>query len=81
MFYVSKIENLSIDILNKNKKLTIEKKKFNKLFILSFCITVHKSQGATFNEKCVIHEWHKFDKRLKYVAMSRSSNINNIIIN
>ena len=81
MFFVSKIGKDTIEIFNQNKKLSIEKSKFNKLFLLSFCITVHKSQGATFNEKYVIHEWHKFDKRLKYVAMSRSSNINNIIIN
>ena len=81
MFFVSKIGKDTIEIFNTNKNLSIEKNKFNKLFLLSFCITVHKSQGATFNEKYVIHEWRKFDKRLKYVAMSRSSNINNIIIN
>jgi hypothetical protein len=55
-------------------------KKLNKYFNLAFCITTHKSQGATFDETYTIHEWEKMGKPLKYVALSRATNINNITI-
>ena len=51
---------------------------FQKLFYVAFCITVHKSQGQTFNHPYTIHEFDKFDWRLRYVALSRSTDIKNI---
>ena len=50
------------------------------MFYVAYCITVHKSQGSTFRHEYTIHEFEKFDNRLKYVALSRSSNIKNINI-
>ena len=47
---------------------------FSKMFYLSFCITCHKSQGATFDRQYTIHEFNRFDNRLKYVALSRATN-------
>ncbi len=46
---------------------------FQALFYLAFCITVHKSQGCTFNYPYTINEWNLFDWRLKYVALSRAT--------
>jgi hypothetical protein len=42
--------------------------------------TIHKSQGASFNNKYTIHEWNRLDRRLKYVALSRATNENNVKI-
>ena len=53
---------------------------FQRLFYVAYCITIHKSQGTTFDFPYTIHEWsHKrFDARLKYVALSRATNLENI---
>ena len=56
-----------------NENVTIPMGEFQKLFYLAFCITVHKSQGCTFNHPYSIHEWSLFDERLKYVALSRAT--------
>ena len=53
---------------------------FTKIFNIAYCITVHKSQGATFDEAYTIHEFNQFDERLKYVALSRATDINLINI-
>ena len=55
------------------KEIKINLNDFQKLFYVAFCITVHKSQGATFNHPYTIHQWNLFDKRLKYVALSRAT--------
>ena len=53
---------------------------FSRLFHVAFCITIHKAQGQTFTESYTIHEWNKLDRRLKYVALSRGTCIENINI-
>ena len=63
-----------------NNKLEIPIDKFQKFFYVAYCITTHKSQGSTFNHGYTIHEYDKFDSRLKYVALSRSTDIKNINI-
>jgi ATP-dependent exoDNAse (exonuclease V) alpha subunit len=80
MFKCHEIKKDTIIIKNEFKLLEIKKEKFNKLFDLAFCVTIHKSQGMTLNDKYVIYEWEKLDKRLRYVAISRATNINNISI-
>lgn len=81
-FICNRIENDNIVVVNclTNKCIDIPKRQFNKLFHLAFCITIHKSQGATYHEKYTIHEWNKSYYTLRYVAMSRATNIENIII-
>jgi len=54
--------------------------KLKQYFHLAFAITTHKSQGATFDKPYTIHEWDKMDKTLRYVALSRATDINNISI-
>ena len=49
-----------------------------KHFDLAYCITVHVSQGSTYNFEYSIYEYQLFDKKLMYVAMSRSTQKNNI---
>ena len=62
-----------IIIEGEEKEIEIPRKQFNRLFVVAFCITIHKSQGASFTEPYVIHEWNIMDSCLKYVAYSRSS--------
>jgi hypothetical protein len=63
-----------------DRKLDIPFDDFQKMFYPAYCITIHKSQGCTFDHPYTIHEWdHQlFDERLKYVALSRSTSVSNI---
>jgi ATP-dependent exoDNAse (exonuclease V) alpha subunit len=64
-----------------NEIHTVDASRFNYLFYVSFCITIHASQGATFNTPYTIYDWSLLNDCLKYVALSRSTDIKNIIIN
>ena len=66
---------------DEEKEIEIPRKQFNRLFVVAFCITIHKSQGATFDKPFVIHEWNLMDSCLKYVSYSRSSSNEFIHIN
>jgi hypothetical protein len=79
-FICNKINDLTIEVSNGLKSLTIEKKIFSKLFLLGFCITTHKSQGMSLDEKYCIHEFDRFYKKLKYVALSRATKYEHINI-
>jgi hypothetical protein len=50
-------------------------KEFRTHFLPAFCITIHKSQGETYNFPYTIHEWShpRMTYRMKYVAMSRAT--------
>ena len=67
--------------------------KFQHLFYVAYAITMYKSQGSTFDfyknslgvkvdYEYTIHEFThpRFDERLKYVSLSRSSSLKNINI-
>jgi ATP-dependent exoDNAse (exonuclease V) alpha subunit len=58
-----------------DKKQEIKFEDFQKLFYVAYCITVHKSQGQSFNHPYTIHEFERFDDRMKYVALSRATDI------
>ena len=81
MFTIKSIYQDKIEISNENKTIEISSKDFQFLFYVAYCITIHKSQGSTFDFDYTIHEWHKLDKTLKYVALSRATkkNLINII--
>ena len=57
---------------------SIPTKLFTIYFNPAFCVTVHSSQGMTIKEDYTIHEFNKFDARLKYVAISRAQNVNQL---
>ena len=81
-FTIDELTDEDVIISNEMKsRLAIPVGDFIKTFNLAFCITIHKSQGATFNQKYTIYEWSdRMTNKLKYVAISRSSDINNIQI-
>ena len=83
LFKVHKIDDKNFTIINSsNEKIEIEIKDFHKNFYPGFCITVYASQGETYKDKYTIYDWNfeHFCNKAKYVAMSRSSDINNIQI-
>ena len=76
---IKKTEDVII-VVDDDKEQEVPIKEFVKMFNVAFCITCHKSQGATFDEPYTIHEFEMFDNRLKYVALSRATDINLINI-
>jgi hypothetical protein len=73
-FTITDIKNNNISFKNDEKLFTIASKDFQKMFRPAYCITIHCSQGETYNEEYTIHDWKKLDRKLKYVALSRASN-------
>ena len=60
--------------------LDIPFKEFQKLFYPAYCNTVHSSQGSTFKHKFTIHEWSRYCDRMKYVALTRATCVDNICV-
>ena len=80
-FDIIDINNDTFKIKVHDTPIEIETKEFSNLFNIAFCMTIHKSQGQTFTYDYQIYEWEKLDNRLKYVALSRATKINNIHLN
>ena len=80
-FIIKHISKDTITVVDdEGKKVKVSHDDFMKNFIVAFCITVHCSQGSTFDHEYTVHEWNKFDERLKYVALSRSTDKDHINI-
>jgi len=81
-FTINSITQEAMIINDDFRELEIKTTDFHKYFYLGFCITVHSSQGETFNEPYTIHDWNfiYFCNRAKYVALSRATDIKNIQI-
>lgn len=77
-FIIKKINVGKCIVNDGGEDIEIETKDFNRYFHVAFALTVHKSQGSTFDTEYTIHEWDKFDNRMKYIAISRATTINNI---
>jgi hypothetical protein len=45
---------------------------FIKTFLMSYCTTVHKSQGETIMEDYTIWDWKAMSTKLRYTALSRA---------
>lgn len=81
LFTITDVTDENITITNEIKSsIVIPAKRFHRLFSLAFCITIHKSQGATFDGRYTIYEWDKLDSKLKYVALSRATDEKNVQI-
>ena len=81
MYTIKTIDDECITVTTEeDKEIEIPINLFQKFFYIAYCITVAKSQGSTFKHGYTIHEFNRFDNRLKYVALSRSSDIKHINI-
>ena len=70
--------NETIITFNEEKEIEIYIKDFQNIFYVAYCITIHSSQGETFNEDYTIYDWEKLDIHLRYVALTRATDIKNI---
>ena len=79
-FKIKEIQYAKENILIEDDEfsLDIPFDRFQKLFYVAYAITIHRSQGETYDHDYTIHEWDKLDKRLKYVALSRTTKLENI---
>jgi ATP-dependent exoDNAse (exonuclease V) alpha subunit len=51
---------------------------FNKYFLINYCSTTHKAQGETITENYTIYDWSFMCEKIKYTAMSRAKNCDQI---
>jgi ATP-dependent exoDNAse (exonuclease V) alpha subunit len=74
-FIVNKVTHDMVYFKNDEKDLKISLDKFQEYFYPAYCITIHKSQGQSYNFPYTIHEFNRLDKRLKYVSLTRATDI------
>ncbi len=81
-YIIKEINDEKMIITYDDVDLEFQVEDFHKYFYVAFCITIHSSQGETFDEPYTIYDWEHsyFDRRAKYVALSRGTNYNNIQI-
>ena len=81
-FIITQFDNdfISIKSTIDDRILDIDTKKFNKIFLPAYAITIYSSQGCTINEPYTIHEFEKLNRRARFVALSRSSKMEYINI-
>lgn len=81
-FIITEIDENTVIMKENEREIKLKLKDFHKFFYLGFCITIHASQGDTFDSKYSIYDWNFifFCNRAKYVAMSRATNIRHIQI-
>ena len=72
-FIVQRVAADIIILTDGQATMEIQTTDFTRLFNLAYCITIHGVQGETFDHPYTIYEMEKFDARLKYVAISRST--------
>ena len=57
-FMVTKLDKFNnIIISNEGKKLKLSIKEFGEMMYPAYCITIHCSQGQSYNDSYTIHEW------------------------
>ena len=56
-----------------NKEMIIKADQFQYLFRIGYAFTTHSSQGLSIDKPYTIHEFNRMSKKLKYVALSRST--------
>ena len=56
------------------KELKLSVKEFREMMYPAYCITIHCSQGQSYDDSYTIHEWWRLTDKLKYVALTRATN-------
>ena len=58
----------------------VENSTFQRYFRVGYAGTCHSNQGLTIKKHYLIHQWNRYNDNMKYVALSRSTDYNNINI-
>ena len=53
---------------------------FQRRFRVAFAATCHSSQGLSIKEPYLIHQWNLYTNKMRYVALSRATEYENINI-
>ena len=75
MFTVKEFDNEKNEVIitdDLNEK-TIPFDQMSRLFYPAYCVTCHRYQGSTIDKPFSIYEWQKMDKKLRYTAVTRST--------
>jgi hypothetical protein len=78
--YDSQIISITDDVQVDRQPIEIPFKEFQRLFYVAYCITVCRSQGSTYDHDYTLHEFERYDNRMKYVALSRATDVKHINI-
>ena len=85
MWSVSGFDKDNISLVYEDKSIQLSRREVWELFYSGYAITIHKSQGDTYKDKYSIWDWKriskltKFNRKLRYVAQSRSKDPENNI--
>ena len=60
--------------------IKIKTELFQRLFYPAYSFTIHKSQGQTIKEPYSIHEFYRLSHKLKFVALTRATQLCDINI-
>jgi len=76
--YLQRLENRN----NVGNEIEIDIDDLHKYFWVSYCITAHKSQGATYFTKVIIYDFNRMieEREVAYTALSRAKLLENIIV-
>ena len=72
-FIVQKVAADIIILTDGQATMEIETADFTRLFNLAYCITTHCVQGSSYDFPYTIYQFDMMDARIKYVAISRST--------
>jgi ATP-dependent exoDNAse (exonuclease V) alpha subunit len=59
---------------------TISTDEFHEFFLLNYCSTTHKQQGATIDNDIIIFDYEDMPRELKYTAVTRPKKLSQISI-
>ena len=76
-FAVTNITQTTVELTNERCSITLPHILL-KFFDLAYCLTVHKSQGSTYDFPYSIYEYKRFDEKMLYTAMSRATQMRNV---
>ncbi|MHB2029761.1 MAG: AAA family ATPase, partial [Acidimicrobiales bacterium] len=80
-FVVKKMNEKNVVIeAHKGSENIIKYDELKNNFVMAYCITVHKSQCNTIDGVYTIYDWECMDEKLRYTALSRTTNIANVVL-
>ena len=84
-FYITNItswDEIQLTDTITGEDIVIDREEIYKYFDYAYATTIHRAQGSTIDAPYSINDWNdRLSKKLKYVAVSRTSDRGNIQIN